>query len=354
MPNMIRSVDNITFLMKTKLRKTYNIFVRLIIFIITIYFLYDEIFRKHDISYLIDKYEDFSENSNFLFYFLFAVFLIPFNLAFETLKWQLLISKLEKISFFKAFKAVLTGISISMFLPNRTGDYLGRVFILQKADRLQAVLSTIIGSVAQLITTLIFGIISVIILFPFYYKLSNNLTFWLYTGLIIIGIIMVFVIVFAYIEFAAFTDILKRITGREYRRIKKYAKVFLWYNTPDLLTVLTISIIRYLIFSFQFFLLLKAFDINSGYFISLMLISMIYLMMTIIPTIALSELGVRSSVSVFVFQSWMLPKGVWTSDTSLGVLLASTTLWLFNIAAPALTGAVFVFDLKFFRKNKGQ
>jgi hypothetical protein len=82
----------------------------------------------------------------------------------------------------------------------------------------------------------------------------------------------------------------------------------------------------------------------------MLLIGMVYLIMTIIPTVALSELGVRGSVSVYVFQSWIEKQGLWSVDVSTGVLTASSSLWFFNLAFPALMGTIYIFSLKFFRK----
>ncbi len=321
------------------------------IFTITVYFLYYEIFYKKDIVSLLKEVSDLSENDNFYVLLVVTIALIFVNLFLETAKWQFLISKLEKISFWKSLKAVLAGISITMFLPNRTGDYLGRIFVLEKADRFQAVLSTILGSLAQLLTTLLFGLISVAGLFPFYYSLGVSLYLWLYIGIVTVVLILIFVMIFAYVEFSAFTDILKRLTGREYKRIEKYAVVFSWYSSKDLFKVLCLSITRYLVFSFQFYLLLIAMGIPLKYPVAMLLIGMIYLLMTIIPTIALSELGIRGSVSIFVIESWFDKFGYYVPGLSIKIFSASTLLWFFNVAAPAFIGALFIFSLKFFRKT---
>lgn len=337
--------------MKTKLQKTYNIAIRLVIIILAAYFLYDQLFYKKDISSLWNTITSFTNNSGFYLMLSLVIALIPVNLALETVKWRFLISKLEKITFWNAFKAVLTGVSVSMFMPNRVGDYLGRVFILKTADRFQAIMSTLLGSMAQLITTLLFGIVAIALLYPQFYDLTG-LSLWLYIGLLVLLSIVAFTIVFAYLEFAAFTDVLKRVTGREYNRIKKYAQVFSWYSSSDLLKVLLLSIVRYLIFSFQFFLLLKAFSVRINYFDAMMLIGMVYLLMTIIPTIALTEIGIRGSISLYVFETWMQMSGEWSNTSSVGVITASSTLWLFNLAFPALIGVFFVYSLKFFRKQE--
>jgi len=337
--------------MLAKLGKTYNILLRLTIVVLTLVFLYDQVFYRKDLQSIVDYFPQVSSGRHFYLLLALVVILIPVNLMLEVVKWKLLISKLEKVSFWNATKAVLTGISVSMILPNRVGDYLGRVFVLKKADRLQAVLATILGSMAQLLTTILFGLTAVLFFFPFYADLSEQLNIWFYSGIIAAVLITGFTSVFAYLNFSSFSVILRRISGRAYRKISKYAEVFSWYSPSFLLKILGISISRYLIFSFQFWLLLLAFQVPVSYFTAMVLIGLVYLLMAVIPTIALTEIGVRGSVSLFIFGLYLSPNGMWTEPVKLGVASASTMLWIFNLAFPALLGTLFVYSLRFFRKN---
>ena len=167
---------------------------------------------------------------------------------------------------------------------------------------------------------------------------------------------MAFTSVFAYVNFASFSDVVRRISGRFYNKIRKYAEVFALYDAKSLFIVLALSLLRYLVFSFQFWLLLQAFMITVPYFQAMALIGLVYLLMTIIPTIALTELGIRGSVSIFVFAAYLEPLNKWTDMAELGVVSASTVLWVINLAFPALLGAIFVYSLRFFRKynNNGK
>ena len=316
-------------------------------------FLYNEIFRKKDLSSVIEFYPEVSNNQGFFQILAIVFFLLIVNYLLEAVKWRFFISPLEKISLWNSFKAVLTGVSVSMFMPNRVGDYLGRVFILKSADRLQAVISTILGSMSQLITTLLFGSIALLITFPDYMDLNDQINVWLYSGLWAVVIVGDFTIVFFYLNFGAFSSVIKRISGRSYEKIKKYADVFSLYRTTDMLFVLIISILRYLVFSFQFYLLLLFFKVEIGYFEAMVLISLVYLVMAIIPTIAITEIGVRGSVSIFIFSYYFNLSGNIDMNQELGVASASTALWLFNLVIPAFIGAIFVFSLKFFRKSNG-
>ena len=81
-----------------------------------------------------------------------------------------------------------------------------------------------------------------------------------------------------------------------------------------------------------------------------MITSVVYIAMASIPTIALSELGVRGSVSVFLFSLYFEKNGVVFGDLSLAVFAASSSLWLINIIFPALIGTLFVYKLRFFKR----
>ncbi len=346
--------------MNTKLRKIYhpgrkagNIIIRLSIVVLTIFFLYEQLFHEKDIDDIINYFKDITWNVDIYLLLAITIILIPANLLLESYKWKFLVDKLEKVSTISSLKAVLAGNSVSMIMPNRVGDYLGRVFVLKEADRLQAVLSTILGSIAQLLTTIIVGLIGVVFYFPEFFKLSSTLNMWMYVGVIMGAAGAIFLMVLSYLNFSVFTIIVKRITGKYYQKIQKYADVFSWYNQKELLITLLFSLARYLVFSMQFYLLLLIFKVDLSYFVAMMLISIVYLVMAIIPTIALTEIGVRGSVSLYIFQQHFEMTGSWTQNMAMGVVSASTILWIINIVLPAILGAGFVFTLRFFRKING-
>jgi len=333
-----------------KLNKTYNILIRFAILVFTFYFLYEQLFYKHDLSSFLKSIEAVTTAEDFRFLSVIVVLLLPVNLLLESRKWQFLMQKLEKVSMIGAFKAILSGISVSVFLPNRVGDYLGRVFILKKADRLQATLATILGSMAQLLTTILFGLISVAFFLDHWINQDSSLNRWAFAGLLFSIIIVSAILIFSFLNFSVFSVLLKKISGRAYNKIEHYAAVFSWYSARELFYVLAISVLRYLVFSMQFFLLLRIFQIPVGYLPAMMVIGFIYLLMSIIPTIALSEIGVRGSVSLYAFGLFF---GTPLTAVAEGrIVAASSALWLLNLALPALSGLFFIFKLRFFRNNK--
>lgn len=85
-----------------------------------------------------------------------------------------------------------------------------------------------------------------------------------------------------------------------------------------------------------------------------MIIAVIFFVMTMVPTVAITELGIRTSVALFLVGVFYGNPLQLPDHINLGIIAASTTLWMINLAIPALSGTVFVFNLKFFRKAKNE
>jgi hypothetical protein len=104
------------------------------------------------------------------------------------------------------------------------------------------------------------------------------------------------------------------------------------HKAHALVQVLFLSTLRYLVFGAQFIMLLLAFGSGVDLSKALLGIPLVYLIATLIPTVMLTELGVRGSVALAVFG----PLG----GVDSAVLLATTCLWTINVALPACVGSV--------------
>src|SRR5215471_17068263 len=81
---------------------------------------------------------------------LFAVFVLMFiNWSFEAQKWKLSVHSVQPLNFFKAFCAVLSGVSFSVTTPNRTGEYFGRMLYMEEGNRLKIISMTVVTSMSQ-------------------------------------------------------------------------------------------------------------------------------------------------------------------------------------------------------------
>ncbi|MEO9004181.1 MAG: hypothetical protein ABI288_05570, partial [Ginsengibacter sp.] len=64
--------------------------------------------------------------------FWLVILLAFFNWGFEARKWQVLLKPLQKMSFFRAYKSVLSGLALSLNTPNRMGEYGGRILYVKE------------------------------------------------------------------------------------------------------------------------------------------------------------------------------------------------------------------------------
>jgi hypothetical protein len=332
--------------------KTYNIIIRVAIILATYFFIYKEIFYKKKLNYVIDSFNDLISEPYVVILLVWTVLLMAVNWGIESLKWQFLMNKVEKISFLKAYEAVLSGVSVSIFTPNRVGEWFGRVFIMKKANPWKGVFVTMIGSFSQLLVTIIIGVISLAFYIPTYFKDATFYSDYLLYGLALLVIVITGSLLLIFLNITAIPGFINRLIKKKFVHFNDYINVISHYSTNELITVLLFSFLRYCVFSLQFYLLLMMFSVRIPFLHGLMIISMIFFVLTAIPTPTLAEIGVRGSVALELIRLYFERTGAMTYKIELGILSSTTTLWLINLVVPALLGTLFVYRLTFFRNRK--
>lgn len=274
---------------------------------------------------------------------LLACLLAPVNWGMEALKWKMLVAGEEVLNFPDSFKSVLSGVTVSALTPNRAGEFAGRIFFLRSGNKGRAALLSITGSACQLFVTLMMGAVG-FLFFRLYglntldepeekYDLLVRVTavfaLLCFIAAVLLALLLPYLLSNAHLskrKWIAALDVINR-AGRK--------KIF---------RVLFLSLLRYLVFAFQFFLLLIFFDAGAGFTDSIILITLTFFAVTVVPTFALTELGVRGAVALLLFEP--------VTNNAAAVMSASFSLWLINIAMPALAGCFFVFRLHFFRDEQ--
>lgn len=263
-----------------------------------------------------------------------ALVLVFVNWGFESVKWKILLLKIQKINLIRAFKSVLNGITISIFTPNRVGEFGGRIFFLHPEHRSSGIFATLIGNLAQLLTTLLFG---VILLPVFVQNISNQLISDIPTPLIIAILLVVFLLgIYVYFKASKLVAFLQKS-----KILKKWIHYVLFikkYSAQELFYILLLSMGRYVVFVSQFYLLIVAFNLKLSYTDVFLCASQMYMLLAIIPTFAFTEVGVRGSVALLIF--------AYITEATLTILAASFVLWVINLAIPAILGSVFIVRLK--------
>ncbi len=274
--------------------------------------------------------------------YLIAAFVLMFvNWSIEALKWRLLIKKMQPISFLQSLKGVICGVTIGTFTPNRVGEFGGRILFLQQHQRIKGIVVTLIGSFGQIIVTLTTGLLASYIFILKYLHLSLIKTHENFLLQATLGISIVLLLASSFIIYFNLNLIENLFNRISYlRKLKKYFAILSTFGYWDLFRLLLLSYLRFIVFAFQFFLLIKFFGIAAPLLSSLVIIALIFFVQTIIPTFTIAELGVRGKVSEFFF-SYILPL-----SSKFGIVYASSALWIINLIIPAIIGAVFILRKK--------
>ena len=110
------------------------------------------------------------------------------------------------------------------------------------------------------------------------------------------------------------------------------------FDSKLLIKLLLLSSSRYIVFIIQYYLLLQLFDVPLSWPQTLWTVSVSFLVMAVIPSIALAELGLRGKVSIKLI-------GLFSAN-HLGILMTSMTIWLINLIIPAIAGSLLILSIR--------
>jgi uncharacterized membrane protein YbhN (UPF0104 family) len=243
--------------------------VKLIILAAAIFFVYYKVFYGKDTDILkegiFNVLASTSASSTALNYLLIALLLMPINWGVEALKWRYLVKPITDVSVPRSIAATFSGATVSLFTPNRVGGFLGRIVYLDAEHRAKAAFVSIFGNFCQLLVTVLIGTIG--LSFAVIHNLSlSDLTPDVLTSFMLVGIATSIVMLFIYFRPKTVVKFVFRFTFLQ--RFTKNVKVFKELEAKQLFTVLLFSLLRYGVFTFQFWLVLRAFgvpvDLQTG------------------------------------------------------------------------------------------
>ena len=251
---------------------------------------------------------------------IFMLFFTIINHFLEIKKWKTLTKSVKNNSWFEATEQSLASLTFSIITPNRIGEYGAKVLYYPNNKRKQILLLNFAGNFYQLAITIILGMIGMV----FLYK---------YASFSIISTQNSIIIIIALISMVGIFYFLK----------EKYSKIGDWLSKIiELLSfknnkiVILISLLRYLVFSHQFYFLIYCFKLNISYFEAMTAISSVYLIASCIPILSLFDLALKGSVAIIVFSIFEID--------SIQILSITTLMWLLNFVFPAIIGSYFVFQ----------
>jgi len=251
-----------------------------------------------------------------------TLLLMPLNWTLEGLKWRAILHKFKTKTPFKTLLfSLFTGISTSLFTPNRVGNFIGRMIWFGSAIRVQVSVLSIYGNMAQWLSSIIFGLLG--LYFVQFFQIPE-LPIWQLTGL---SLIIAFVVLLYFIPYWA-----PQFLGRfMYTRKMEHAARILKEHHNLKWELLLYSLLRHIVFSSQFVLTLYAFgiSIDAQLFYAVWIT---YLIMTLIPSPLLGKLLIRESVALFVIGAMSINSSV--------ILLSTVLIWFINLSIPAIIGGI--------------
>ncbi len=324
-----------------------NLFIRYflgpLLFCWLVWFIYTQIARQPDIELAWQQILN-SFTSTKIWLVIGAVALMLVNWGLEAVKWRISVKPVQQVSFQTAFKAILSGVSVSISTPYRVGEYLGRILYMNEGNKLKAVSLTVVGSISQIMVTMAMGLLG--LLFMADALAAQHILSPLWIKMIASGVCMVLVILTLF--YFKLSWLVKRID--QIPAIKK----FTWlinalesFNATILFRLLSLSVIRFLVFILQYYLLFQFFGVTLGFGQAWVSISLMFLVMAVVPTIALfTDLGLKGEISLKLI-------GIFSTN-GLGITLTTISIWLINLVIPALAGSLLILSVKKVFNNRNE
>jgi len=312
-----------------KTKQLFYMLIKLSIVIGAFYFIYNRLTTNEHLNFSV-FIEFLTKNNVFsLKNIVFLLFLSFLNWFFEILKWKNLVEIISQISFIEATKQSLAALTASLFTPNRIGDYAAKAIFFKTLKRRKIVLLNLMSHIMQMTVTTLFGIVGS---YFFIYTYNPDISYYRLSRFFLLLIIV--------ISFAILGAKQTRFTikGFSLQKIIDFLKNI---SKEKHIKNAVYSVIRYLIFSFQFYFLLHLFQVDLYYLNAMVVITTMYLLSSIIPSVFFFDVVIKGSIALYVF-------GI-AGVNDLTILNIITLMWILNFVIPSIIGSFFI--MKFNASN---
>ncbi|MDQ2718328.1 MAG: lysylphosphatidylglycerol synthase domain-containing protein [Bacteroidota bacterium] len=305
------------------------------------YSLYQQIKSQPNLHQSIDliKQAPFGEQA---WKFWIVIILVFINWALEAKKWKLLITPVQRMSFFTAYRSVLSGMALSLNTPNRIGEYGGRILYVKEGSRIKAISLSIAGSISQLIITLLMGCSGLVYLLFFQDKHIESLmglpVFWIRILLFLSATVTAILVLF-FFRLSWLTKLVEKIPAAG--KMVQYINVLEEFTPKLLLRLLSLSFFRYLVFVIQYVFLLQVLHVNILWINAFWIITILFLVLAIVPSFAIADLGIRGKFSTELLSVY--------SANTVGIIGTTFGIWFINLFIPAIFGSILILSIKIFK-----
>jgi hypothetical protein len=295
--------------------KQFLVFLSKILIIIgALYFIYQQLASNDKLDW--SKFNLVFQKNFGLPKIILILFLSFLNRFFEILKWQNLVASFTKISVGASTKQVLAALTLGVFTPVGSGEYVGKALYFEKSKTAEIVFLNLICNGIQMVFTTIFGIL----------------------GLLIMGY---FLWAFGFILFFLISFLL--ISKTKTKQIKGFSIQTLWLKINEIPKKIHqknifLGLGRYLVFTHQFYFLLLQFDIFVPYYQIFATIIIVYFLASIIPSFQFLDFALKGSLSIYFFH--ILGINEWV------IVFITALMWFLNVAIPVILGSYYVLKFK--------
>ena len=262
---------------------------------------------------------------------------MPINWGIESYKWKLITRQIENINYSTALKSVFSGICVGNLAPGRAMEFLAKIFYFKKENRPGITILHFINGMFQMLITIIVGIISITA--KFQKTESSPFTYIILIG----GFCMILFFCWAIFNASYIQQKLKFI--KWFQKFNSSHKIEFSINL--ILKLVSLSILRYIVFTTQFYLIYNALTPQNEIISAFMSIAAYFMLTSLIPMISVIEPAIRAAIALFVFNN--------IGDNSVIVILSSTFVWIINVVFPSIIGYIIILrekiDFKFTNAN---
>jgi hypothetical protein len=281
-----------------------------IVFSILVYLLYN---RLNKLDWNERQFDDFQ-----LLPFLLCFVLVPLNWYFEWAKWEILVQTIKEEKNPNKLTAFVSGIVSSFLTPAFSGNFLGRIIYFEANKRWKLTVYSMVSNFSQFTVSMFFGAIAGIILLYQKESYFSELSIGFFIGATITSLLIYF-----FGETLASPIKIQRVQSM----------IVLVKKGPSRLKIIGLSLLRYLVFVLQFSLALSAFGVHFQW-INILWIALVYMAVTLTPSLFFGKIVMRESIAVSI----LTLAGIATFP----ILLASLTIWFFNLLIPTFISVFFI------------
>lgn len=257
--------------------------------------------------------------------------LMPLNWGIESYKWMLITAPVQKLNLGRASRAVYSGLCLGNFAPGRATEFIAKILFFEPQNRPQVTILHFMGGMFQLFVTVLFGTAGILFRLG---DLGQDQQWLVYLGL---SLIILLSIGLTLCIFKA--DSILHFVSAKFLRRQNISDFKYRFSATLVLALFGFSILRFLVFTTQFVLLIFIFHPGAFSLQVFGAVAIYFLITTSVPMFSLAEPAIRTAIALLVFAGCGIDNGV--------MALCTILLWILNIVLPSIAGYYFLVQENF-------